>query len=419
MRNKVSEIVTSTFAGLIILTSIIPASACPENGSNPRAPFSIFLEFGAFSAQGVDLSLGEDDNEEPIQLAINFNGYSGDPDHKIEVCERVAEDFAPFNVNVTWNVPINAMTRVRNGDAFMVVIGLTQQQLGSIIRGSQVRGSSDLGLRVGFVAGFYDTDGNGAAEPVSPKGLAQTASHEVGHLVSKWWSPDLYFYHRGASIQDPNAASAIMGTPYSDRPDLWDKGRYLNGMYAEEIGLLAPALGVIDLRLDPYGNSRDQAFRIPLVKQGPPRVLQAWGLVDMNADSRPSCWAYGDPSCPWRNFRYDMFDFFKFEARKGITGFTVEAATIGRTTPSDPSRGYAYAANLIADLELHRFDGNTWQKVSVTPSYHKDGSATLSFNPTLMKIYELYAVGVKSKGGYGRIGRYRLTISGSDVREAS
>jgi hypothetical protein len=93
--------------------------------------------------------------------------------------------------------------------------------------------------------------------------------------------------------------------------------------------------------------------------------------------------------------------------------------SIGRTTPSDPSRGYAYAANLIADLELHRFDGNTWQKVSVTPSYHKDGSATLSFNPTLVNIYELYAVGVKSKGGYGRIGRYRLTISGSDVREAS
>jgi hypothetical protein len=60
MRSKLSAIVPRTFAGLMILTSISPALACRDDGSNPRAPFSIFLQFGAFNAEGVDLSLGED-----------------------------------------------------------------------------------------------------------------------------------------------------------------------------------------------------------------------------------------------------------------------------------------------------------------------------------------------------------------------
>jgi hypothetical protein len=286
-------------------------------------------------------------------------------------------------------------------------------QMGSAIRGSERGGASDLDLGIGFVP--YDMGGS----PRAPKSMAQSASHEVGHLVSWSWSPDFFFYHRGVSTRQPTA-SAIMGTHYDDRPELWDDGRYIGGKYGEEIGLLGPALGE---RRDDHADLPASGTRLRRTNPGQsPKRLEGNGIVGMNADSRPTCRAYGDPGCPWRNYAWDQIDFLSFLARSG-SGFTAVIETL------DQISGIPYSANLLADVELWHtsgMPGASWERVVLPiraePTgesgivQHADGTVTLTFVPQHID-YLRYAVGIKSRGGYSRIGRYRVTVSGTHVLE--
>jgi hypothetical protein len=404
-------------ATIVLACSLLAARsalACPASGSNPGAPTSIVLQFGSFEMDDVDVGL-VDESGAPAGLDIDFAGYPGaalkaDRD---QICTRVAEEFAPFDVNVTWSVPASALDLVRRGDAFMIVIGLSQVQMGSMMRGAERGGAADLDLRIGFVT--FDMGGS----PRAPKAMAQSASHELGHLVSWSWSPDFYFYHRGASTRQPSA-SAIMGTPFDDRPELWDDGGYIGGTYGEEIGLLGPALGE---RPDDHADLPESGTPLLRTNSGVwTRRLEGSGIVGMNADSRPTCRAYGDPGCPWRNYSWDQIDHVIFQARSG-GAFTAVIDTL------DQISGYSYSANLLADVELWRRTGKpgaAWERVALPiraePTgesaivLHADGTASLTFHPRHTE-YRSYALGIKSRGGYARIGQFHVIVSGTNVLE--
>jgi hypothetical protein len=69
-------------------------------------------EFGAtFSGQLGQLNpwhnriTGVTEDDKPILLDVSSSGYPGPVSAQVEICERVPEEYAPFHVNVTRDVP--------------------------------------------------------------------------------------------------------------------------------------------------------------------------------------------------------------------------------------------------------------------------------------------------------------------------
>ena len=395
----------------------LPPWACPPGGTNPGAPTTLFVHFGTFSASGVNLELDDEDGK-PVPLDVTSSGYPGPVSAQVEICERVAEEYAPFHVNVTRDVPPDVedpilpdwRDRFTGGEAIMIVVGLTQEQMGSLIRGGERDGASDLDRGLRFVP--YNDGGQAR----TPKDLAQSAAHDSGHLFSFRLSQaiggDFYFRHRAGGLQVP---SAIMGTHYNDRPEFWDRGPYLGGRDVDEIAVLFAYLG---LRPDDHTDWAPDGTPLVLTNPGSsgPRVLGHAGraVVAMNDESWPRpCAPWGDPSCDVGKRSFPDTDFFRFLARRG-SSFTAEVQTLDQLT------GLAYAGNLSADLEL-------WRRVDDAPDaawelvrdgadeLGEDGSAALWFTPEHVD-YREYALGVKSPQGYDALGQFRLTVSGDYVR---
>jgi hypothetical protein len=158
---------------------------------------------------------------EPYSLDATLDAFSTDEQSEIQsVWRRVAEDFAPFDVDVTTEDP---------GPAASDLDGLSDTVFGTralITNTSQVR--SGCGCDgYAFVDVFDSYVGHAWAQPafvfsgpdVSAKSLADVASHEVGHNFGLHHDgPD---YERGHEAWGP-----IMGSPSLRAITQWSKGEY-------------------------------------------------------------------------------------------------------------------------------------------------------------------------------------------------
>lgn len=155
-------------------TAAIPGN--PTAGSRPGAPVTIYLDFDGAIVTGTGW------NEAPGATSYDLAGAPGiDPQ---EVWERVAEDYAPFNVNVTTTEPDDdALYKTSADDATYgshLVVTDSMPDFGEGSGGIAILSSMGAEyLSPAFV--FTEGVGGGDSADATAESVSVAASHEVGH----------------------------------------------------------------------------------------------------------------------------------------------------------------------------------------------------------------------------------------------
>lgn len=273
-----------------------------------------------------------------------------------EIWKRVAEDFAPFNINVTTIDPGNLNDRA----TAKIVIGghyndwFNQSAGGVAYLGGFYNGASNIG----FV--FDDALGNG-----NPRFVAEAASHEAGHLFglhhqSVWSGNNLVANYSTGS----NGWAPVMGVGYYQNVTTWHTGPTPAGASAiqDDMSLLAGSFNGFGYRPDDFGNTSAAAHSLNRIAEGGEFTIG--GIISTNDD----------------------VDVFSFETIGGSALLRVNGIGVGQ--------------NLDAVLELRNATGTT---LATANTANLDESITKNLSPGV------YYVFVRSTGAYGRIGQYTLS----------
>lgn len=198
---------------------------------------------------------------------------SGMNDAKILQCfELVAEDYRPFNLNITTNEDVfNSYPKTKRK---RIVITPTTTA-------DPVGGSGGIAIIGAFASNtdipawcFNITTGKSAGE---------TVSHEIGHLFS--------LKHDGRSSPKEDYFSGlfetswgpVMGATFLRPVSQWSKGEYNGANNTEDdVAIISNATNGIGYRVDDYGNDTASAFNLTLSGTG--EITQRTGVIEKEND---------------------------------------------------------------------------------------------------------------------------------------
>lgn len=342
--------------------------------SRPGAKRTIFVNFlGATLTNTVwNNSSGQSTiNAAPFDLDGMPSSFSSTELQRVQaIWQRVAEDFAPFDVNVTTEPPpADAITRSGSGDdVFGTMVLVTRRTFYSCSCGG-----------VAYVGAFDDTtnyykpalvffDALGGNE----KNIAEAISHEAGH--------NLGLHHDGTSSSGyytghgdgATGWAPIMGVGYYKSLVQWSKGEYPDANNKEDDYAVMAANG-LPVRPDDHGNTTSTASRLGGTVSGGLANLVGRGVISTPTD----------------------VDVFSFTAAAG-------AATIN-VTPA------ARSGNVDLRVELLNGNGAVIAAANPVDALNASISTTLAAGGT-------YYVSVRGTGNsgytsYGSVGEYRIAAT--------
>jgi hypothetical protein len=328
----------------------------PQLSSRPGAAATIYLDFdGHFESSWGSFS----------NVTTPAYDRDGDPttfstselDSIREVWTRVAEDFAPFNVNVTTVTPAT----FNHGKTLTIVVGGSYTDW----YGTQVNGTS-------FVGGFTSSDPNVGyvfSKNLSgglPRQVADQASHEAGHCFglihqSKW---------NGTTLQQElysgtGGWAPIMGSTLFSSRTTWYNGTTHDSptSFQDDMAIIGGATNGFGFVADDYADTLATAGQLPLTGSS----VNLSGLIGQTGDQ----------------------DVFKFTTAGGNLSFNLGVAASG--------------ANLDSVLELRDANGQVVTIANDTTS----GVFTSALSANVAQ--GTYYLIVRSSGGYGNVGQYTLT----------
>ncbi len=325
--------------------------------SNPGAAVTLYLDFdGHYEAAWGHFS----NIQTPAwDLDGNSGSFSGSELQGIEVVWRkVAEDFAPFDVNVSTVEP----NSFANGVSLRAAIG------GSYKDWYEPQGGAPAG-GVGYVNSFTSTIPNVVyVFTVDPDDTAEATSHELGHGLGLYHQSAYnsagqieHQYHPGNNVWAP-----IMGNSYNRAITTWFNGPDSNGptSYQSDMEIIAGSLNGFGLRADDHGNTASQAT--PLTIQA--NSASAKGVIEVMHDE----------------------DVFSFSSDGGQLDLQILPETVG--------------PNLNIEVILHDPQGNVVSQ----------GNPAESFGAVLRGDIDAgdYTLTVKGSGEYGIVGQYTITGTG-------
>jgi len=352
--------------------------------SLPGATKTIFLDFDGHVTSGTYWNT----KYRPGGISIATPPYTIDDSYDFSdielatiqaIWQRVAEDFAPFDVNVTTIEPSSAdLIRSGLGDerwGMRVNIGgsyndwLRQKAGGVAVVGSFGK-AADVGA-------FVFTEHRLGAE----KYTADCISHEVGHtlgLAHKGAPGSVYYSGHGSG---DTGWAPLMGASYNQPLSQWSRGEYAGATNRlDELKTITTGTG-LNYRVDDYGSSRATASQLPIAgMEGDVRQVQVSGLIERNTDQ----------------------DWFAFATNGGLLSLGFLPAARG--------------ANL--DILASLYDGNGNLVASSNPADRIDARLELELPPG---VYYIMVDGVGARGvsdgysDYGSLGQYTIsgTIAGS------
>ena len=270
--------------------------------SRPSATSVIYLDFDGQVTSGTSWNTvyksGQDIVSAPFDLDGNPSSFNNAEMDEIQyIWQRVAEDYAPFDVDVTTQDPgVDGLGVNGAGDVYygMRVVISPTNWYSTGAGGVAYVGVFNYANNLTYSPAWVFTQQLG---PNDEKDIAEAASHEVGHTLG--------LSHDGVIGGTPYYAgqgnwAPIMGVGYYKNVVQWSKGEYANANNTEDD--LAVMLGHgISYRADDHGNFISSAT--PLT--GP--AISASGVIGTRTD----------------------VDMFSFQTGAGTISFTLNPAPRG------------------------------------------------------------------------------------------
>ncbi|MFM9147797.1 MAG: zinc-dependent metalloprotease family protein, partial [Verrucomicrobiota bacterium] len=254
-------------------TATFPNSETFKLHSRPGARLIVYLDFTGHTTSNTPWnSPGTSFTTPPYSIDADTTTYNNQEHTVIQsVWRRMAEDFAPFDVDVTTEEPDEALLlRSNNADdqyGMRVLFGPDQMDTGA--------------GGVAFVGSFNDVR---TTDPVpcfvfaaqgqaSVKFMSEAGSHEVGHTVGLFHDglaggvAEYYSGHGTGAL----SWAPIMGVGYSKDVVQWSKGEYANASQTQDD--YAVISGFIPFVADDHGNTLATASVLP------DNALDAGGVI--------------------------------------------------------------------------------------------------------------------------------------------
>lgn len=338
------------------------ALTVPVFHSFPSAPATLYLDFdGHFQAswgsyQNVSTPVYDRDGDPSDFSATEIAEIS-------EIWARVAEDYAPFNIDVTTEDPGDFSNqvglRVAIGGHYNDWYGMTESGTAWI--------NSFWNPLPNVVYVFEDVLD-------SPRRVADIAAHEPGHAFG--------LFHQGlydeSGVQiteynpgDPPDWAPLMGNPLLSTRSTWHYGPTYNATHIQDdVAVIAGASNGFGFRADDHGDIAGAATPLDVVGT----QLGGAGIIG----------------------QLDDLDYFAFSTEAGEITVTANVAQLG--------------PNLDAKIELRAAD-DSFIAMADPPITSGDPPGGLSASITTTVAAGDYYLVVTSHGTYGDLGQY--TISGS------
>lgn len=354
--------------------------------SNPSGNVDLYLSFVGALIPGASPFL---DSRVAGRGDLALSGYDtdGDPSNLSaaelleieEIFERVAEDFRPFNVNVTTVRPLN----LNDGEALQVNIGGDGTIISSpdyfALTGAYSDGAVDNIAAVfpevyetGDVSDARNTAWRVSAAFAQMLGLDNHAEYDLG----------------GARLSDRDPGSAesgpILGQPENSLRDIWVNAPNTvdSGTLQDDLALIDAAEN-IDYRTDDVGDNL--GFATPITIRTGDDIVN--GVIGRNDD----------------------VDVWRFDTLATTATISVQGLNLIDANPALDNPG----SNLDPTLEL--VDG-TGAVIALSDEAFVAGdptSLTASITETLTA--GTYFIRVSNRGEYGNLGEYSITIQGVDA----
>ena len=241
----------------------LPSDAFSLN-SKPDSSKTIYLDFDGHLISNTvwNSSLGGNFSAPAFDLDGSPSSFSDTERNRIiAIWKRVAEDFAPFDVNVTTEDPGEAaLTRSSSSDEVYgtrALISKTNAVCGNC-GGYAYLGIFDSTNSAYYQPAwvFYDALGNG-----NEKYVAEAISHEVGHnggLSHDGTSSVTYYRGHGSG---ETGWAPIMGSSYYKEVTQWSKGEYTGANNTQDDFAIMSSNGILT-RSDDHGDTRASASYI-------------------------------------------------------------------------------------------------------------------------------------------------------------
>lgn len=351
--------------------------------SKPGASKVLYLDFDGYSTSGTAWNSGAAINALPFDTDGLPSSFSAAEQEAIQkVWQRVAEDYAPFDVNVTTADPgTAAIRRTSSTDAnYGSRVVITKNTFyncscgGVAYVGTYDYASSSTPDYYQPAWVFYDALGNGFE-----KYVAEAAAHEAGHnlgLSHDGRTSPVEGYYGGHGSGDTSWAP-IMGVGYSRNLSQWSQGEYTYANNLED-DLVVIGQNGLTPRSDDAGNSIAAATPLAGSASNGSVVVSRDGLI---------------------NNRFDA-DVYAFVTGSGTVNLSIAPAALG--------------PNLDINADLFDSAGNMVATSNPADTLGATISATLGAGTYYLRI-DGVGKGDPTTGysDYGSIGQYR--ISGSYV----
>ena len=338
--------------------------------SNPGADHVIYLDFDGHVTSGTawnDAFAGGEDIVTPSFSTDGDSSSFSDSEKALiqRVWARVAEDFAPFDLDVTTEEP--PLDR-------LIKSGVSDTQWGT----RAVIGPNtwfDPAGGVAYVGSFnWSTDAPCFIFNTSENGIAESVSHESGHALGLGHdgnaSTTYYTGHgSGATSWGP-----IMGAPYSMTLTQWARGEYYEANNSQDDLSIISSQNGFGYRPDDFGDTLNDATA--LIVAGQSQIDAFYGVIEQNTD----------------------FDMFSFQAGAGSASLAIDPLAIG--------------PNLDILAELYNSTGALI--ASSNPIDDIDAAFTLSLPTAGNYFLRISGTGrgdplTDGYTTYGSLGNYRIT----------